>query len=279
MKRFFTLLGSVALFGMLMTGCSQKTYYQVYQTKPVNEDQIQIGLNGVVHEDAYCKVTYNFFTYEGNAGFWITNKTDSVMYVNLAECFFTLNGATRDYFLNRQWTQTESRTLSISYERAEKKTKKKERRRAEGAEATLYTTNAGSAGTSTSSSTATTINERSVIMIPPRGTKYFSEYHIWSDMISIAGVKETPSASKPSGTTFTAENSPITFTSYVTYSIGRGGNAVHFDDQFYVSEIINVNSKAMFDEVRVTDAHGRKGEKVQQIRYSTADRFYVTYRR
>lgn len=262
MKKISIFLMAVAVTGVFMTSCSKKVYYQVFQTLPSKTDECQMKDGYLTHEDAYCIVRYNFFAQEGDAGFWVSNKTDSIIYVDLAECFFTMNGNAHDYYQAREWTQTKSQTVSNS---------KKEK----GNKSTDISSSASSTSTKATSSV-----ERRMVMVPPHATKYVSEYHIVSGMIELCGVKDTPRRGKSAGASFTKETSPIVFSNYVTYKVGMHGNKQHVDDVFYVSQIINVNEGSMFEFVREKDACGKeKGEKVEKMLYSTADRFYVTYKR
>lgn len=279
MKKNIYVAAVAVVLTSLLGGCSQKTYYQVYQTKPVDE-LCQVGIDAVTHDDGVCVISYNFFDQYGNAGFRIQNNSDSIIYVNLDETFFTLNGESFDYFQDRQWTTTKSQSTSMSYARSEEKMSKKQRRRAHNAETELYGSNAAAAGVTSSTTSATTSNERRVLVVPPHGAKYVSEYKINMLMLSICGMKETPSKGKPVGTVFTAENSPVTFCNHITYTVGVTGARRHIHDEFYVSEIMNVNGKAMIEEVRPKDVCGKEyGEKVERLRYNTADRFYVIYKR
>ena len=77
----------------------------------------------LVHESGDFTVRYNFFAENGDAGFWFINNSDSVVFLNLAESFFILNGHANDYYQARGWTTTKSSTITIS--KQERKNKKK----------------------------------------------------------------------------------------------------------------------------------------------------------
>ncbi len=265
MKRTSTLIIMAALAGCLAVGCSKTTYFQVYQTQPVNANQCETKDGKIVHETKNCAVQYNFFAEFGEAGFWFTNNTDSVIFVNLAESFFILNGNANDYYQARGWTTTKSSTITISkQERKDKKKKSSE----------------STEGSSTSEMKASQVSERAVIAVPPHSTKYVSEYRIATREMELCGVKDTPKKGKPLGLSFTVDNSPLFFGNYITYTVGTSGKKQHIDDRFFASEIINVNGAAMYEVVREKDACGKEtGEKVEQVRYSTPDRFYITYKR
>lgn len=265
MKRL-TILVVIAAMAVAVAACSKKTYYQVYQTKPTAGSTVELADGKMVHEGTNCIVRYNFFAQDGDAGFWFTNLTDSVIYVDLAETFFVINGNANEYYQAREWTTTKSSTISVSKQERKSKGKKKS-----------YDNVEGSSQTSTK---ASTFGERRIIAIPPHATKYFSEFQINSTDMEMCGVKDTPKRSKPEGNSFTEENTPFTFGNFITYTVGCKGKKVHVNDNFYVSEVINVNGEAMFESVRQKDACGReKGDRVQKMRYSTPDRFYVIYKR
>lgn len=249
----------------LAAGCSKTTYYQVYQSNPISNSQCEMKDGKLCHDAGNCIVRYNFFDENGDAGFWFTNNSDSIVYVNLAETFFILNGNANDYYQARGWTTTKSSTITVS--KQERKNKKK-------------TSSEVAEGTSTSEMKASQVTERSMVLIPPHSTKYISEFRIASREMELCGVKDTPKKGKPLGLSFTEDNTPMTYGNYITYTIGTTGKKKHIADNFYISEIINVNGAAMYESVRVLDACGKEsGERVERIRYSTPDRFYIVYKR
>ncbi len=265
MKHARILFMTAIVSSCLAVGCSKATYYQVYQSNPVDPSQIETKDGKLCHDAGNCIVRYNFFDENGDAGFWFTNNSDSIVYVNLAETFFIVNGSANDYYQGRGWTTTKSSTITIS--KQEKKNKKK-------------SSSESSEGTSTSEMKASQVTERAMVMIPPHSTKYFSEFRISTREMELCGVKDTPKKGKPLGLSFTVENSPLTFGNFVTYTVGSKGKKKHISDNFYVSEIINVNGAAMYETVRTTDACGKEnGERVERLRYSTPDRFYIIYKR
>lgn len=261
-NRFIMMAALVAV----LAGCSKSTYYQVYQTQPVDENSV-VNNNGKLQHDAgKLVVSYNFFAENGDGGFWLTNNSDSIIYVNLAESFFIVDGQARDYYQDREWTTTKSSTITLSKREGKTRNGKKNKEKTEGS--------------STTSVNASTFNERSMIMVPPHSTKYFTEFSICNTVLEMCGVKDTPKKSRPDGKTFTLENTPLTFGNFITYTVGSKGKAQHVSDNFFVSQVINVNGDAMFEMVRLKDACGKeKGDKVEQHKYATPDRFFVKYKK
>ena len=76
----------------VLTSCSPTIYYQIYQTKPV-EENIAVNDNGVVFEDDNCVISYNFWKEGGDFGFKIYNKNSENIYLHMDECFFVKNGS------------------------------------------------------------------------------------------------------------------------------------------------------------------------------------------
>ena len=85
------ILASVAL---LMMSCSAGTYYQVVDVKSSN---LQKESNNYVYNDGVCKIVYNFWAEGGDAGFLIENHSDEVIYVDLGNTFFIMNGMANNY--------------------------------------------------------------------------------------------------------------------------------------------------------------------------------------
>lgn len=281
MKRLLLTLSTLAVASLMLTGCSKKTYYQVYQTKPINEETAVVNVDFISHDDNGVIVQYNFFGEYGVAGFYLTNTTNELVIVDLAESFFVINGVALDFYQGREWTETKSQSTTMSFQTAEsKKEKRRARRNATDTEASMYNSNAATAGSTTSTTNSIGHQERRYIAVPPQSTKFVSEYQIINTMRSMCGVKENPSASKPAGMNFTPENSPITFAIYVTYTLGDKPAKHRVHDQFYVSEIMNVNAKTMFKDYQPKDVCGKDdGKKIQKIQFNTANRFYVKYKK
>ena len=81
---FVTLL--VALFA----SCTKTYYYtQVFETKPVEGQKLEsLSENSYVYDDGNCIVNYYLWDESGNPGFMLTNKTDSIIYIDKTKSFF-----------------------------------------------------------------------------------------------------------------------------------------------------------------------------------------------
>lgn len=93
---------------LLLSSCS-KVFYQVYNTEAPG--MVEQG-SSLVYENEDCKIMYNLWSEDGNAGFMMHNKTDEDLFLHLSQTFFIRNGEAFDYFKNREYSNTE--TVGVS---------------------------------------------------------------------------------------------------------------------------------------------------------------------
>lgn len=103
---------STALVLFILSSCSSTSFYQVYKAEPISESITKV--NFFNYEDENCIVSYDFWDNGGNMGFKFYNKSNKNIYLNLAECFYVINGNSYDYYKNRVYTNsiTSGTTLS-----------------------------------------------------------------------------------------------------------------------------------------------------------------------
>ena len=89
MKKISFILGVL----LLLTSCIQKVY-QVFTVTPKDDVVVK---NGLVYEDDYCSITYNFWCDKGRMFFQLYNKTNEPMYVDMNNTHLLLNNQTIDY--------------------------------------------------------------------------------------------------------------------------------------------------------------------------------------
>ena len=109
----------VTVFVCLLSACkSTQYYYQISQTKPVDESIVKSDNddNGYYYQDENCRVAYNFWCEKGDAGFVITNLTDQVLYVMMDKSFFIKNGVSYDYFKNQNTTEVSAGKTVVTNE-------------------------------------------------------------------------------------------------------------------------------------------------------------------
>ena len=254
-----------------MTSCATTSFYQVYNVKP-NQEKIT-KTDNLFFEDENCKISYDLWANGGNIGFDIYNKTDENVYVNLNESNFILNGFAYDYYKNRTFTTSESKSASAATTSA-------------GSVAvtginvynniqTNQVKSSSSANISSSVGYAVTIKEDSIIRIPAKTTKRISEYSINSTRITDCDLKKYPSRKTIKTKSYSIEQSPIIFSNIITYE--SKGERIIVQNEFYVSEIANYPDTEFF-EYKYTEYCGKKSmSKTKFYKFYNTDKFYIKY--
>ena len=216
MKKVIVLLMTAMMLGSCAT-LRTYSFVQVIKTKSADLSMTEVG-GGTRFEDDMCFIIYQPWSEGGHLSYTIHNKTDQILYLDLDKSFFIKNGIAQDYFIDRVVTNSASDITSVG-------------RSAEG----LY---AVYSSTSTSSSMfSESIQERSVLAIPPKASKVVSMFTIMSDLFLDCDLNRYPSDS--SSIAFNAENSPIHFSNYLTYRLGSDSQERTIENRFYISRITN----------------------------------------
>ena len=218
----------VALVVVLLTSCAHTYHYcQICETKPVDEKGIKKQGNGEYqYENTQCIITYNFWSNGGSADFEFYNKTDDIIYIDLAKSFYVKNDVAHDLYGGRQWTQGSSVGIasSVAYDYGGF--------RSDGVILPNTIMTANVAGIST-----TTVNEKRIIAIPAHAKKYFKTYQITGGPMISCDLQRYPS--RTARQDFSSENSPYRFSDVITYTIGDNTTPVTITNEFYVSAVAN----------------------------------------
>jgi len=268
MKKLF-----IFLTAMTLCSCGTLTKYtfvQVLKANAVDKTNITDVGKGMVYEDANCSIYYWFWAEGGNSGFKLYNKTDKILYVDLAKSFFVKNGVAYDFYTNR------------SIQSGSKETTSK-----------LSTYNSGfyslaTIGSENETTIATTIYESPIIAIPPKAYKIIAENVIHNALILDCDLNRFPSDS--ASIVFAAEDSPITYSNYITYHVGEGTENITVENEFYISKVTNYASPAFCKFIQrekrpcqnITDGEEANGPyqiKVYDIVYNVdnSNCFYLKY--
>lgn len=246
---------------LFLTSCnSVKTYYQVYKTK--SETVVNDG-NNTFFEDNNCKIVYNLWAENGNAGFSFYNKTTETIYLQLDQSFYVINDRAYDYYQNRIFIDTKQQATktsnSVGFSQAG------------WLSFSSYTTN-----TLLNNSTKGIESiEARIIAIPPKTSKTISEFQINQTIFRDCDLLRFPTSKQKSIKTFSEESSPIHFYNTITYKIGEKINKVNND--FYVSEITNIASKDAFSHEKNKFCDQKGGEIIKIFKESGTDKFYIIY--
>lgn len=231
-KNNYTIIASVLC--VLLASCSNTyQFYQVLETKSMNHDShIKEENNELCYENAQCIIRYNFWSNGGTANFEFSNKTDEIIYIDLAKSFFVLNGKAFDLYQNREWGQESTMEVgaSMSYGYGVSHSAAF----SVGHIVPIFTST--EAVTSTKSSTIT-IKEKRIIAVPPHSKKYIKTYSITTSPFLSCDLKLYPSQNAKLD--FSEEDSPYHFSDIITYTVGNNSQHITINNEFYVSSITN----------------------------------------
>lgn len=116
--------------------------------------------------------------------------------------------------------------------------------------------------------------EKPVVAIPPHASKTFSEYTIMGDVIQDCSISLMVEKGKPEGKTYTASESPINFTNYISYKKGENGVYKVVSNSFYLS---GYNNYYYNDVIKKTKVGCKETMTLEYCEQAKADRFYVKY--
>lgn len=244
----------VAVMSALLASCSSTYQFcQVTETKPVNNEVQKKGGNGEYqYENSQCIISYNFWSNGGSADFEFYNKTNEIIYIDLAKSFFVIYGEAHDIYRNREWSQgsTESVASSMSYGYGTSLSAAHSVGMIEPiptpfGSVTSNTTKSASRSANVVSSSAmahsesstVTVKEKQIIAVPPHCRKRVKTYSISTGPMLSCDMQRYPS--QMSRLNFTLENSPCQFSEIITYTVGDNVQPITINNEFYVSSVTN----------------------------------------
>lgn len=97
-----------------MCSCAGTQFHQIYDAQ---SDTVKFSESNTVmtYEDPNCRIEYNLWSENGNAGFTFYNKSDEVIHLLLNQSFYVLNGMAYDYFQDRIFTNGSEAVTQTSY--------------------------------------------------------------------------------------------------------------------------------------------------------------------
>lgn len=249
------------LVAISLTSCSSKIFYQVYQTQSntvtVKNDKV------MSYEDERCRVEYNLWANEGEAGFTFYNKTDEVLKLRLDESFYVLNGVAYDYFGHRTF-ETSSNTMITNTA-------------AVGAYRFGGISIYGTRATATGSASSVAVTESPVLSIPPKTAKHISEYKINQGLYRDCDLLRFPSARKVTTKNFTPANSPLQFYNLIVYTVGTNETRQSVKNDFAVTAITNYPEKTILKRTNNEFCGEKEFAQGFMVGEGSPDRFYLKY--
>jgi hypothetical protein len=260
-------------FTTLLNSCMSPAYFQVYKTEPTDKSIFKKNL--LVFEDVNCKVSYDFWSENGNVGFQIFNKTDKTIYLNLVESYFILNGIAFDYYKDRTFTKSTNVGSIASSTVSESKS-------VTGINYfDLLQTNkvnaTNSVGVSSTNGYSVTYLEEKVISIPSNTSKIISEYSINNSIYRDCDLLKYPSKKEIKTKSFTKSNSPLVFSNRLAYYVEDTQILIKFVNEFYVTEITNYPESEITEMKSDEFCNQKSDTKKAFFKDVAANKFYVKY--
>lgn len=305
---FICLALGLVMFMMQSCG-SYYEYIQVISTTPANnQDATSKANGGMLYEDEQCVIFYKFWGEGGNSGFEFYNKTDQIIYLDLSKTFFIKNGVAHDYYTDKTITETETKhtTTSLAYGYGLSATRgyassisqymgsgaaSSVSKASAGVSLTLGKSYLGAFSTSATfgHTQSVAITDQPILAIPPKSSKFVKNFSILSSEIVSCDLIYYPEESDI--VHFTAENSPLVFSNYISYTIGGDTTLRNIENKFYISEIANYATQESVEYVQrdkvceniLTPEQARRQENQPTLydRYITKgdeSSFYINYK-
>lgn len=270
--RFFLVVG----LALILSSCAPLFYHQVYNISSTNE-----GYNlNLEYSDANCTMTYNFWKEEGNAGFWLENKTDQELYVDLSKSFFVKNGVAYDYYRNRIMGTLEKQEVSYGESYAVK----------------LFglpvATGADLVQTQTSMQSSYYVEPKE-ICVPAHTRKYVKcPYPIYTDVFRDCNLLLYPQRERvwnkstkeyedipPVTSDFVLQNSPVVFKNIISYHTEGSEEYIKAESTFFISRVCNYGENQAVGHATTETICGKSVTSYQEYMLLYApDRFYNKYR-
>lgn len=256
----------VSLIGLtLLTSCSEKMYYQVYQLESADVAQKE---NLLFFENEDCTITYNLWANGGDLSFLMHNKTNENMYILMSQSFFILNGIANNYYSESQYGKTVTGMAALSSSKQVSLSGYLTKSYS-WYPTTLSRQISSTAGVSTSKSVLT--KEPEYICIPPKSAKFIRGFNI-SDYVYKDCDNYDQNYPKISSTAvrYTQDNSPLKFRNRLAYALGKeDAKTLYIDHSFWLSSFQNYSDKGAFSEEKVEECEtGMKSTKKTFKMYS-----------
>ncbi len=246
MKKIKFALLALSAAGLM--SCATQQFYQVAQTKPLDQSIIKTANdnNGYFYEDQNCLIEYDFWAEKGDAGFMVFNKTDQILYILKDKTFFVKNGISHPYFEGHIW-------VDASYTQTMKPVQ---------------------------TQTQTQTVEQPLIAIAPHTRVHVGVFIIDKHIFVDCDLTRKPQKNNPATMAFTAETSPVTFGNIITYRVGDKGQEKMVEHMFYTSRVTNYQKDDLiFNENRENCANISDIKKVAVpvIRFAPPTGYYNPY--
>ena len=239
----------LGVFFISFTSCTSINYQVLSVKSPLMEK----GSDEVTFENDKISVVYNFWSHTGDLRFFIENKTDKILYLDLNNSFFIKNGTANNYY--------EDRTTSYSSKVASEK-------RADGV------------SVASSSDKTVSVSNKRIVPVPPKSRREISYFDLQDDFFDFCNLKVYPSRNDTSQASFNRQNSPLTFENFMTYSFSEDmEESQTFRNEFWVENIKTMKSNNFFVKTdKPEPCNPKESERVTVVPEKAPNKFFIEYK-
>ena len=292
----------IAILSVILFSSCQPLYYQLYEVKPKETTSpVNFVFDKMVYEDSNCKIIYGFWSNGGDAGFTFYNKTDDDIYLLLDKSNFIENGVAYDYYKNREYATSKGSSVSstsfkqsgasLSASGTTQNTTTNTKSEPLNTYPSQYSSGASSSSSASinasrgsassksfSSEQSLIVKEDSVVRIPGKTQKIFSEYSINKSVIRNCDLILRPSIIQKEViySNYEESNSPLTFGNLIRYRVNGEINSVR--NEFYISRISNYPQESFVKYKKDEFCGERNLYKTKYYIFLSPSSFYYSYR-
>ena len=252
-----------------LVSCSTYSYFQVYEVKTENTNE---STENLIFKNGDLTIKYNLWAQYGNESFYVYNKTDSNIFIDLGLSHFIINNNANTYYQYREWTKNRSTSLSssnsntlstdyyyLSYPYNASKSK--------------------SIGVSTTSQNEITHIEKRIVVIPPHSQKKINGFILNNILFANCNISKYPKNNKGiSKINFNLDNTLFTYENYLTYSFNENINEPRIiKNSFWIKEITFLPYKEFYKKIYDVNCGVKSTNSTLYYNYSKSNRFFIEY--
>ncbi|MEN6296122.1 MAG: hypothetical protein ABFD61_08355 [Chloroherpetonaceae bacterium] len=258
------------LISVILSSCAtEHIYYQVYKVAPTEKTTLSLNKNYFVYEDENCIVSYNFWDEGGNIGFIFNNKSHQDIYLNMEESYFIINQIAHNYYKNR----TVANSVGVSLSKGGVVSESILRLLNNDKDLINKITEINENGMEISTKRLESYIEEKIICIPSMTAKIIAEYKVNRSFYIDPDLNPYPSKKQIVTKNYTKSNSPFVFSNRLLYTLGKTGNPIKFENEFYISEITNYPE----NEIVKKSHYYTSRVLIKTFTNSSPDKFYIRY--
>lgn len=243
----FSALGLSLWVIVCFTSCSSGMYQQI---ATLESKQVMLKEDGsfVANHDMFT-VQYDFWAPSGQVAFWVTNQTDSNLYLDLSESFLVKNGRAYDYYQGRTWVYSGKSSTSVTdaymsgYSVGSGVVKSTMESDGEiiskGRVQVAANVSESVSLSSMEKGYSVEYVEQPVLCIPAHSSKYIDEFTVSSKPYVECGFPNDPSSKEEVIQDYDSINSPIVIENRLMFF--RGETSMPINHVFYVKSLQNIS--------------------------------------